>query len=499
MQRALLISVLILSSCGLVYELLAGTVASYLLGETVTQFSLVIGVYLFSMGIGSWLSRYLIEDLIPKFLDVELALGLLGGFSAAILFLSFGQTRIFQIPLFSIVVAVGTLVGMEIPLLLRILKNKLGFRDMVSKVLSLDYAGALLASLAFPIFFAPKLGMVRTSFFFGLLNAGTALWGTFVLPLSEKHKNLLRAKSALVLTLLGLGFAFSEMITYYSEENLFSDEIIYSKQTNFQKIIVTRYKSELRLFLNGHLQFSSRDEYRYHETLAHPALLSHPNPKRVLVLGGGDGLAVREILKHPSVESITLVDLDPEMTRIFSEQPILTEINGSSLKNPKVKVQNADAFLWLEESSSVFDVVLIDFPDPSNFSIGKLYSTAFYRSLRRRLNEFSIVEIQSTSPLFARMSFWCVEATLKESGFNTRALHVYVPSFGEWGFILGSVGNLRGYRKDLPAGLKFLNETELRSISEFPQDMSKVPTEPNRLDNQSLVRYYDQEWNRILD
>ncbi len=451
------------------------------------------------MGIGSWLSRYLVRDLIAKFLDVELALGLLGGFSASILFLSFGQTRIFQIPLFVLVVSIGTLVGMEIPLLLRILRNKLGFRDMVSKVLSLDYAGALLASVAFPIFFAPKLGMVRTSLFFGLLNSGTALWGTFVLPLSEKDKNILRAKSALVLTLLGLGFAFSEMITFYSEENLFTDEIIYSKQTNFQKIIVTKYKNELRLFLNGHLQFSSRDEYRYHETLVHPALLSHPNPKRVLVLGGGDGLAVREILKYPSVEEITLVDLDPEMTRLFSEQAVLTEINHFSLKNPKVKIANADAFLWIEESDKIFDVVLIDFPDPSNFSIGKLYSTAFYRSLKHRLNAFSIVEIQSTSPLFARMSFWCIEATLREVGYSTKALHVYVPSFGEWGFVLAGSGKLPPYKKSLPTGLKFLNETELESLSEFPQDMSKIPVETNRLDNQSLVRYYDQEWNRLLD
>ncbi|EQA35254.1 putative spermidine synthase [Leptospira inadai serovar Lyme str. 10] len=451
------------------------------------------------MGIGSWLSRYLLNDLVPKFLEVELALGLLGGSSAALLFLSFGHTRIFQIPLFAIVVVVGILVGMEIPLLLRILQKKLGFRDLVSKVLSLDYAGALLASLAFPIFFAPKLGMVRTSFFFGILNAGTALWGTWMLPLSEREKNLLRSKSVIVLTFLSLGLAFAESITTYSEENLYTDEIVYSKQTRFQKIIVTRYKSELRLFLNGHLQFSSRDEYRYHEVLVHPAMLSHPNPKRILVLGGGDGLAVREILKYPNVQNVTLVDLDPEMTKLFAQQSLLTQINRSSLTDPRVKIQNADAFLWLEESGETFDVVLIDFPDPSNFSIGKLYTTAFYKSLKRRLNPLSIVEIQSTSPLFARMSFWCIEATLRESGFKTRPLHVYVPSFGEWGFVLAGTRQLPDYKRDLPKELRFLNITELETLSDFPEDMSRLPVETNRLDNQSLVRYYDQEWNRLLD
>ncbi|PJZ69796.1 spermidine synthase [Leptospira perolatii] len=499
MQRALLVSVLILSSCGLVYELLAGTVASYLLGETVTQFSLVIGIYLFSMGIGSWLSRYLIQDLVGKFLEVELALGLLGGSSAAILFLSFGHTKIFQIPLFVLVVCIGILVGMEIPLLLRILQKKLGFRDLVSKVLSLDYAGALIASLTFPIFFAPKIGMVRTSFLFGILNAGTALWGTWILPLTKREKSRFHAKSAIVLTILTIGFAFSDYLTTYSEESLYTDEIILTKQTNFQRIIVTRYKNELRLFLNGHLQFSSRDEYRYHEVLAHPALLAHPNPRKVLVLGGGDGLAVREILKHPTVQSVTLVDLDPEMTKLFSEQPLLTQINQGSLSDPKVKIENADAFLWLEGSTDTFDVVLVDFPDPSNFSIGKLYTTAFYRILKRRLNSFSVVEIQSTSPLFARQSFWCIDATLRESGFYTKPLHVYVPSFGEWGFVLASPRRNLTYRNEIPEGLRFLNTTELFSLSEFPLDMSKVEVESNHLNNQALVRYYDQEWNKLLD
>ncbi|XDD49883.1 polyamine aminopropyltransferase [Leptospira sp. WS92.C1] len=498
MQTALYISVLIISSCGLVYELLAGTIASYLLGETVTQFSLIIGTYLFSMGVGSWLSKYVEKDLIPKFLEIELAIGLVGGFSAAILYLSFGQIRFFQIPLFLLVILVGILVGLEIPVLLRILKKELQFKELVSRVLSLDYVGALLASILFPIVFAPKLGLIRTSFLFGILNAGVALWGTWALPLKYSRMILLRAQSVIVLSLLILGFSFSDLITYYSEETLYTDEIILSKQSQFQRIIVTRWKNEIRLFLNGHLQFSSRDEYRYHETLVHPSILAHPYPKNVLVLGGGDGLAVREILKHEKIESVTLVDLDPAVTGLFTDHPVLKELNQGSLKNPKVKVINTDAFVWLEESDQIFDVVIIDFPDPSNFSLGKLYTTAFFHVLKRRMNESSVLEIQSTSPLFARSSYWCIERTISSLGFKTTPLHVYVPSFGEWGFVVASQRPIR-FKKEFPEHLKFLNEEELKSIQAFPQDMSRIPVEINRLDNQALVRYYDREWNRILD
>ncbi|MDV6235533.1 polyamine aminopropyltransferase [Leptospira ellisii] len=498
MQTALYISVLIISSCGLVYELLAGTVASYLLGETVTQFSLIIGTYLFSMGVGSWLSKYLEKDLIPKFLEIELAIGLTGGFSASILYLSFGHIKYFQVPLFLIVILIGVLVGLEIPVLLRILKKELQFKELVSRVLSLDYVGALLASISFPVFFAPKLGLVRTGFIFGILNAGVALWGTWALPLKFSRMILLRTQAVIVLTLLILGFSFSDLITYYSEESLYTDEIVLSKQSQFQRIIVTRWKNEIRLFLNGHLQFSSRDEYRYHETLVHPALLAHPRPKRILVLGGGDGLAVREILKHESVESITLVDLDPAITDLFSNHGVLKGLNEESLKNPKVQVVNGDAFVWLENEERIFDAVIIDFPDPSNFSLGKLYTTAFFQVLKRRMNENSVLEIQSTSPLFARSSFWCIERTISSSGFQTLPLHVYVPSFGEWGFVLAGQKPIR-MKKEFPENLKFINEGELESIRTFPQDMSKIPVEINRLDNQALVRYYDREWNRILD
>ncbi|MCE9502017.1 MAG: polyamine aminopropyltransferase [Leptospira sp.] len=498
MKKALFISVFIISTCGLIYELLAGTLASYLLGESVTQFSIIIGVYLFSMGLGSYISRMIEGDLVAKFVDVEILIGLFGGFSSAILFLSFSMASFFRVPLFFLVIVIGMLVGLEIPLLLRILRKHLVFKDLVSKVLTLDYIGALFASLLFPLFLVPKLGLVRTSFFFGFLNVGVAAWSTWVLPIESTKIYFLRAKSVIVLTLLAIGFSFSDLVTQFSEENLYTDEIIMAKSSPYQRIILTRWRDEIRLYLNGHLQFGTRDEYRYHEALVHPAMSSHISPRKILVLGGGDGMAVREILKYDSVESVILVDLDPMMTDLFKNNDMLKGFNNNSLSNPRVKVVNADAFLWLDENHSFFDVVIIDFPDPNSFSIGKLYTTAFYRLLKKNLNLGSLISVQSTSPLFAKKSFWCIAETIKTSGFKIYPYHVYVPSFGEWGFVLA--GNLTGgkvaalkFTKDL----KFLTDNEMTSLFKFPLDMDSVPVEINRLDNQSLVRYYEEEWKLI--
>ena len=105
--------------------------------------------------------------------------------------------------------------------------------------------------------------------------------------------------------------------------------MIYSETSLYQRVVVTSGRTGVRLFLNGNLQLHSRDEYRYHEALVHPAMAGHGAPRQVLVLGAGDGMAVREVLKHASVERITLVELDPHMTRLFSEQPLLRKLNRS--------------------------------------------------------------------------------------------------------------------------------------------------------------------------
>ena len=496
MSVVLFLSVLLIAACGLIYELIAGTLASYVLGDSVFQFSTVIGSYLFAMGIGSYLSRFIIRGLVARFVSIELLVGLIGGFSSTILFLAFAYTHAFRLLLYLVVIVVGILVGLEIPLLMRILKQRFQLRDLVANVLTFDYLGALGASLLFPVLLVPKLGLVRSALLFGLINAGVALWSTFLFRDQLGALTSQRALCAIVVVALGAGMVGADHITAIADDNLYADEVILARNTRYQRIVLTKWRDDVRLFLNGHLQFSSRDEYRYHEALVHPGLAAIPGARRVLVLGGGDGLAVREILKYPGIESVTLVDLDPGMTSLFSTHPMLVKFNGNSLTHQRVKVINADAFPWLDSNSDVFDFIVIDFPDPTNYSLGKLYTTTFYRLMSKHLSRSGLAVVQSTSPMFARQSYWSIVATLKQAGFRTHPYHVYVPSFGEWGFALAGFYPYEPPAR-LPDGLKFLSAQNLSQLFQFPNDMLPVPAEPNRLNDQVLVRYYEKEWSAI--
>ncbi len=496
MNRSLLfVTVLVIATCGLVYELVVGTLASYLLGDSVTQFSTIIGVYLFAMGVGSYLSRYLERGLARRFVDIELAVALLGGTCAPVLFFSFAWPAVFRLAVYGMVLGVGTLVGLEIPLLLRILKDQLKFKDLVSQVLTFDYLGALAASLLFPLLLVPRLGLVRTSLLFGLLNAAVGLWSTWLLEPALGGVKLLRVRAGLVCLLLAGGVVSADRLNGWAEAQQYVDEVVHATSSPYQRIVLTRGARGFSLFLNGGLQFASVDEYRYHEALVHPAMVRAANIKKVLILGGGDGLAAREVLRYPEVESVTLVDLDPEMTSLAKSYADLAVLNGHSLENPKLHVHNEDAMRFLADGDEEFDALIIDFPDPHNFSVGKLYTTRFYELVARHLAPGAVAVVQSTSPLFARQSFWCVDATLRAAGFWTEPYHALVPSFGEWGYVLAARAPPARVR-DLPKGLRFLSDETLPTLGQFPLDMDRVPAEVNRLNNQVLVRYYEDEWRR---
>jgi len=498
MQQALLASVFVVASCGLAYELIAGALASYVLGDSVTQFSTVIGTYLFAMGVGSWLSKHVVRDLVGRFVRIELLIGVIGGCSAAALYFLFvWAPEPFKLALYLIVFLIGMLVGLEIPLIMRILKRDLAFKDLVSQVLTFDYLGALAVSILFPVLLVPHLGLVRSALLFGLLNVAVALWALWLFREQLPGIAWLRGQGIAAFLVLAAAFAGAGELTSLAEKHLYTDEIVHAESSPYQRIVVTRWKDDLRLFLNNNLQFSSRDEYRYHEALVHPGLATLPGAKRVLVLGGGDGLAVREILKHPQVESVTLVDLDPAMTKLFSTAPALTALNANAFASPKVRVINADAMVWLEENRDPFDFVVVDFPDPSNFAIGKLYSAAFYRLLEKHLSATGLAVIQSTSPLYARQSFWCVVTTIESAGLVATPYHALVPSFGEWGFILAGRGRY-AVPQSYPADTRFLTPQLAATLFDFPKDMARVPADVNQLNNQVLVRYFEREWRHAI-
>lgn len=493
------LTVLVIATAGLVYELIAGALASYVLGDSVTQFSTTIGVYLSALGLGSYLSKFIKQRLAQRFVSVELATALVGGCSAPILFIAFGHAEFFGPLLYCMVIAVGTLVGLELPLLMRILKEEVDFDSLVAKVLTFDYAGALIGLLLFALLLVPKLGLVRTSLLFGMLNACVGLMTTWVLAdrIYERARVALRVRGALLLVGLFVAFIGADRLTHVAEEGMYGSNILYAEQTPYQRIVLTHGGGSHQLFLNGNLQFSSVDEYRYHEALVHPAFATATRKQRILVLGGGDGLAVREVLKYVEVEQVTLVDLDPSMTRLARESTFLRELNEDALSDPRVEVVSADAMVWLDrEVDGAYDIVLVDFPDPNNFSLGKLYTTWFYALLQKAMHEESVIAVQSTSPLLARRSFWCVVETMRAAGLSVKPYHALVPSFGEWGFVLAKRAPFVVGTTLAVSGLKYLNDATLSGMFVFSQDMGPLEVEPNRLNNQLLVQYYAEDWRR---
>ena len=498
--RLLYVNVLLLATCGLIYELLAGTLGSYLIGDSVTEFSLVIGLYLSAMGVGAWLSRHIEGNLVRHFIEIELLVALVGGVSSPALYFAFAHVRHFQVVLLGFVFAIGSLVGLELPLLMRLMQSQVAFKDLVSRALSFDYAGALAASLLFPLVLVPELGLVRTSLLVGLGNASVALWGTWLFRSQLPRVAGLRGRALLVMALLLAGVGFASQLTTLAENQVYADEIVLARNSRYQRIVVTQSRAGFQLFLNGNLQFAAADEYRYHEALVHSALAAATAagglpPRRVLILGGGDGLALREVLAHRSVEAVTLVDLDPAMTELGRRFAPLAALNRYAFEDPRVRVVNEDAMIWLETAPLGWDAAIVDFPDPNSFALGKLFTRRFFQLLGQHLSPDAAISVQATSPLFARHSYWCIIETLRAAGFVVQPYHVAVPSFGEWGFALAvqhEFATPAAPPADVP--LRFLNQAALASMFQFSADMAPVEVDINRLDNQRLVRYYESEW-----
>jgi spermidine synthase len=509
----LLVAVFLIAICGLVYELVAGTLASYLLGDSITQFSIVIGVFLSAMGVGSWASRFLKNNLVAWFVGVEVAVGLVGGLTPLLGFAAFAHTEAFLPVTGSAVVIVGALVGIEIPLVIRILEEVRGLRVTVANVMGVDYLGALAASLLFPFLLLPQLGVVRAGLVMGLLNLAVAaiLWRHLAAHTGAWRRPLLAALLLGALALTGGLLAAPRLVAGF-ESRIYQDEIIFAETSRYQRIVITRWRADWRLYLNGHLQFSSIDEYRYHESLVHPPLLAAERPRRVLILGGGDGLAVREVLRHAEIERVLVVDLDPQVTELFRDHPALSELNGGSLRDPRVEIHNADAFNYLRDTEESFDVIIADLPDPSDAMIAKLYSRSFYALAAKRLAPGGAMAVQATSPYRARKAFWCIAHTLdatpaagspEEDHITTLAVrpyHIVVPSFGTWGFVLAARAE-PGRKLPLrigELGLRFLNPEVFAASTYFPADMGEEETELNQLDNPVLARYYEDGYHRYL-
>ena len=513
----LLTSILIIAICGILYELLISTISSYFQGSSILHFSIIIGLFLSFMGVGSYVSRYVKRSLLKRFIQFEILLAIVGGASSFLLYFAYALTPYYYVVVFLLIAILGSLIGLEIPILTRIVSKYENLKDAMASVLSFDYLGSLIASIAFPLILLPFLGIMRTAFAIGLLNllvAGLNLW-----LFRDELKNV--REMMIVCVGVGIfllaGFVYSFQISGFFEQFLYRNPIILTEQTSYQRIIVTQHNQDTRLFIDGNIQFSSRDEFRYHEPLVHIPIALSINPKHILIMGGGDGLAVRELLKHP-MDSIKVVDLDPAMTKLGKTHPIFTRLNQHALSNEKVKIFNEDAFKFIEQTSDIYDLIIIDLPDPNNVSLGKLYSQEFYHMVESRLAAGGAVVTQSTSPYFARDAFWCIHHTMEAVFPETLPYTVQVPSFGQWGFNL-SVKRPGKLSPSVPDGIpledqavmaiqkhlfqsnpdisfQFLNSQILTGLFDFGEDTKEVPTEINRIDNQQLVQYYEASWKK---
>ena len=490
---------------GIVAEFVLSTLATYLLGNAVLQWAVIMSLMLFAMGLGSRISKSIGKNLLDAFVLVEFALSVLCSSSAVLAYGISARTDHLNLIIYGLALLIGLLIGCEIPLVTRLNNSYEELRTNIATIMEKDYYGSLVGGLFFAFFALPHLGLTYTPIVLGAVNfviAGLVLL-TFR-GLLARPRGLTMLFGLCALYLAGLGLA-AQPIVMYGEQRQYKDKVIYAEETRFQKIVVTQWKNDHWLFINGQVQFSTVDEERYHEPLVHPALLLSADPQDVLVLGGGDGLALREILKHPKVRSVTLVDLDPAMTRLASEHPVFQEINKGSFHNPRVKVVNQDARMFLRETAQLFGVIVVDLPDPDSTDLMHLYSLSFYKLLMRQLTPGGIMVTQATSPFFSRKAFLCLYKTVRAAGFSVLPLHNQIPTMGEWGWIIGARAaeitepelKRRLLTRDFDSlEAKYISNEAVVSMSHFGRDvfdpelLAKIKV--NTQFDPVILRYYKQ-------
>ncbi|MFH8616719.1 polyamine aminopropyltransferase [Streptomyces sp. NPDC017979] len=427
-----LLVVFICAACGLVYELELVALASYLIGDSVTQASVVLSLMVFAMGIGSLLAKHLRCRAAFGFGVLELALAAIGGCSAMVLYASFAWLGESHTVLVAFSLAIGVLIGAEIPLLMSLIQ-RISRRDAegtVADLFAADYVGALVGGLAFPFLLLPWLGQISSGLLTGAVNAvagGLLVLGLFRRELTARSRRWLLVANGLVLLLLGAAAVLVDDFERAAREAVYGDRVRVAVQTDVQEVVLTGESSEPPdLFLDGRLRVSGRDEYRYHEALVHPAMLG-PHA-RVLILGGGDGLAAREVLRYADVDSVTVVELDPGVVDLARTDPALSDLNDHAYGDPRVRVVHEDAFAWLRDPGravpGAYDVVIADLPDPGATEGAKFYSLESYGLVAGILAPEGRLVVHA-GPLEGRgETYWTVDATLRAAGYGTSPYRV---------------------------------------------------------------------------
>ena len=487
---------------GIVAEYVLSTLATYFLGDSVFQWTMIVSMMLFSMGLGSRISRYISGNLLQRFIYIEFTLSLLTAFVSVITYLTSAYYGDNSLIIYGLSILVGLLIGMEIPIVMRLNDDYEELKVNVSSVMEKDYYGSLLGGVFFAFIGLPYLGLTYTPFILGGINFLVACLLIYILwqTIQSTLKRQLIFLISLVAVVIVAGAFTARQIIDFGEELRYKDRVIFSEQTKYQRIVITQSKEAHWLFLNGNQQLSSIDEVMYHEPLVHPVMGLLKKPKHILVMGGGDGGAVREILKYPTVEKITLVDLDPRMTELGQTQEWLVNMNQNALNHEKVDIINADGYTWLEDNQDYFDAIIIDLPDPKTVELGRLYSYEFYQLCYNHLRPHGVITTQAGSPYYAARAFNCIDQTMAAAGFATVPLHNQVVTLGEWGWVMGVKEGSKDTVKTALQSLSFpgiqtewINREAMTLMTSFGKKVfpdDDKPVEINRIHNPVLYKYY---------
>jgi spermidine synthase len=498
--RALLLAaVSACAACGIVYELALLTLATSLDGGGIVATSLIVAGYVAALGAGGLFVKPLLKRAAITFIAVETLLGIVGGLSAAVLYMTFAYIGGSTVVLAVGTALIGGLVGAEVPLLMTLLQRGRTAADVdtgrvLANLNAADYLGALIGGLAWPFVVLPQLGMIRGAAATGMINlAAAAIVALFLLRRVVSGGELATALTALAAAfalLVALMVTAGEIETT-SRQRLYVDPIIAYQHSAYQEIVITQRGDDMRLYLDGGLQFSTRDEYRYTESLVYPAL--GDGARSVLVIGGGDGLADRELLRQRGIDKIVHVELDPAVIQLA--RTTMRSANAGALDNPRIDMVIADAMAWLRQPhpdivpAGGFDAVIVDLPDADNPVLGRLYSLEFYTLVTRALAPDGLMVVQSGSPYSTPTAFWRTVSTIRAAGFAVTPYHVEVPTFGDWGFTLGRRGlapPIPKVPKDAPP-LRFLNQPVLDAATVFPGDAAPQQLEPSTLENPRIM------------
>ncbi len=489
----LAISMLATGASGLVTEYVLSTVSTYILGNSIEQFSIIIALMLLMMGLASWVQKFVSDNhLIEKFILVEILLAILGGFAPIALYFSYGILEDhFLLVQYFFVLSIGFLIGFEIPLILRINETfTKTLRANVAVISAADYIGSFFGAWIWIKILLKNFPLTEIGFILAIVNFSVAVITClyFMKHGLIKYKKISIILFILIFALLWNGYHNNRKWSFNAEQKLYEDKIVFAHTTKYQHLVMTYSKTlkEYRFYINGNLQFSSLDEKIYHEQLVHPVMALAPFHKNVLILGGGDGMALREVLKYSDVENVMLVDLDKDMVDFCANNEIMKRLNEDSFKNTKVKIINPkgvkfadelktlyqntgkeenkrevvekiakvkiiniDADKFIQFSEQKWDIVIVDFPDPNSIELSKLYSYSFYKKLFKIVAKDGMIAVQSTSPYHAKEAYLCIGRTLNAADFKTIPYHDNVPSFGDWGWFIG-------YKNHIP--IEMINE-----------------------------------------